>query len=653
MNRWTRFFLIPLIMAAVFVSGGCGGKFSLPEARLPEPSRILDREGRVMATVSGQNRIPVAAGQISPSVLDAIVAIEDARYYEHHGIDPVGLGRALYRNIRAGRIIEGGSTITQQLAKNLYLGPERTVERKLKELVLTIQLERKYSKTEILVMYLNQIYFGQGAYGIEMASRTYFGKSAGELDLAESSMLAGIPRAPSVYSPAGNYQAAKQRQRQVLERMAELGYIDAARAEKTAGEKLVIKKAGSDVGKTAFFTNVVQEYIRNKHPELAESMLAGGYDIETTFDLDMQKAGEEALSAGLEDKDRELEGALVAVEPATGEIRVMVGGRDPGRSALNRAVTRSQPGSAFKPFLYAAALEDGYTAASTLVCGPVEFPQAAGPPYRPEDYEGGYHNRPFTLKEALMISDNVVAVKLNEQVGPQRVVSCAKRMGVESPLRPYLSLALGTSEVTPLEMAAAFACLANQGISSKPYFISRIKDPAGKVLDENFPSQKRAIDEKTAYIVTDMLSGVLQPGGTASGAGDILRRPAAGKTGTTENYREAWFVGYTPELSAAVYVGYDSKNKNAGAAGGVLAAPIWAHFTAKALEGRAPGNFTAPPGIVMKKVCRRYGLLALPDDDTALEAAFVEGTEPALYCLPLYGAWDLWNREGDWQQGVP
>lgn len=652
MNRLARFFLVPLLVAVTIVSGACGGKFSIPEARLPEPSRILDREGRVMATVSGHNRIPVAADQISPSVMDAIVSIEDARYYKHHGIDPVGLGRALYRNVLAGRIIEGGSTITQQLAKNLYLGPERTAERKLKELVLTIQLERKYSKTEILVMYLNQIYFGQGAYGIEMASRTYFGKPARDLDLAESAMLAGIPKAPSVYSPAGNYQAAKQRQRLVLERMMELGYIDASQAEKAASKKLVIKRASSDVGKTAFFTNIVEEYIKNKHPDLVESIMAGGYDIETTFDLDMQQAGEAALSRGLEKMDRDLEAALVALEPATGKIRAMVGGRDPGRSALNRATLRSQPGSAFKPFLYAAALENGYTAAITLVCDPVEFPQPNAIPYRPEDYGGGYHYKPFTMKEALIISDNVVAVKLNDRVGPQRVISYAKKMGIKSPLRPYLSLALGTSEVTPLEMAAAYACFANQGISSQPYFISRIKDPTGKVLDENFPSQKRAIDEKTAYIVTDMLKGVLKPGGTVSGAGDILRRPAAGKTGSTENLREAWFVGYTPELSAAVYVGYDSKNKNAGATGGAVAAPIWAHFMAGALEGLTPGDFAVPPGIVMKKICRPYGLLALPGDDTALEAAFVEGTEPKLYCLPLFGTWDLW-REGKWPAPAP
>jgi len=640
--RLMRYYLFFVIVLLTVFSAGCAAKFNIPEASVPEPSRLLDREDRLIATVSGQNRIPVTAEEIAPVMLDAVVAIEDARFYKHHGIDPVGLSRALYHNLRAGEVVEGGSTITQQLAKNLYLGPERTVGRKLKEFVLTVQLERKYSKTEIMVMYLNQIYFGQGAYGIEMAARTYFGKPARELDLAESAMLAGIPRAPSVYSPARNFQAAEKRQRLVLERMVELGFINQSNANKAAGEKLSIKKVNTPVGRTAFLVNLVNDYVKKKHPGMEEKIMSGGYDIKTTFDLDMQQAAERALVEGLQDRDSALEGALVALDPSSGAIRAMVGGRDPGRSAFNRATARSQPGSAFKPFVYAAALDNGYTEASIIMCEPVEYEQPGAPPYKPTDYGGGYHYRSFTLKEALVISDNVVAVKLNQQVGPGVSADYARRMGIKSPLRAYLSLALGTSEVTPMEMAAAYGCLASGGISSEPYFVERIIDPAGNVLEENFPRQERAIDEKTAYIVTDMLTGVLGSGGTAAGVGEMLRRPAAGKTGTTENNRDAWFVGYTPDLAAAVYVGYDNKSKNVGATGGTLAAPIWASFIQHALKGVVAAEFKVPPGIVRKEICRDYGLLALPGDAEALEAVFVEGTEPRSYCLPLTTPWRFW-----------
>lgn len=606
---------------------------SIPEVKSPQPSRMLDEKGRLLATVSGQNRIPVPIDQVSPFVLDAIVAIEDSRFYKHYGIDPVGLARAAYRNIRAGEVVEGGSTITQQLAKNLYLGPERTVGRKLKEIVLTIQLEKRYSKTEILEMYLNQIYFGQGAYGIEMASRTYFDKPARDLNLAESAMLAGIPRAPSVYAPTRNYKAARERQALVLRRMADLGYITPEQSDSAIKKKIITRKAVSPVGRAAFLVNLFTAYVRDKHPELEESILAGGYDIETTMNIDLQDAAERTVRSGLEGKDPGLEAALVAIDPAGGQVKAMVGSRNPGLSSFNRATARSQPGSAFKPFLYAAAVENGYTAATTVDCEPVSYPQPDGTVYSPQDYGGGYHGRSFTLKEALIISDNVVTIRLAEMLGPDTLSTYARSMGVKSRIRPYLSLALGTSEVTPLEMASAYSTLANRGVRSEPYFINRIIDPAGRVIEENFPVQERAIDEKTAYIITDMLSGVLEPGGTAQRAGEILQRPAAGKTGTTENYKEAWFVGYTPDLTTAVYIGYDQKNKVVGETGGAIAAPIWADFMSRALEHTPVKDFTMPPGVVKKKICREEGLLALQEDHSALEAAFVEGTEPQSYCM--------------------
>jgi membrane carboxypeptidase/penicillin-binding protein len=346
----------------------------------------------------------------------------------------------------------------------------------------------------------------------------------------------------------------------------------------------------------------------------------------------MQDAAEKAVSQGLKGSDRELDGALVAIDPKTGRVKAMVGGKDYARSQLNRAAARFQPGSAFKPFLYAAAIDSGYTAASTIRCEPVSFPQAGGVKYEPKDYQGGYHYRLFTLKEALFTSDNVVAVKLNEQVGASKVAKYAGQMGIESPLRPVLSLPLGTSEVTPLELARAYGPLANRGIKAEPYIIQKITDKNGRVLEEHKPKLEQAIDEKTAYIVTDMLTAVLKPGGTASGISAAIDRPAAGKTGTTENLKEAWFVGYTPDLVAAVYIGYDDKSKEVGQTGSQIAAPIWASFAGAALNSVPASDFAMPSGVIRVTICVDDGLLAGPYNTRVIDAAFIQGTEPTAVC---------------------
>jgi len=312
----------------------------------------------------------------------------------------------------------------------------------------------------------------------------------------------------------------------------------------------------------------------------------------------------------------------------------MVGGRDFARSQFNRAVqAKRQPGSVFKPFLYTAAIDRGYTQASALTCEPVEFPQSDGTVYKPTDYgTDPYHNRPFTLKEALMISDNVVSVKLANEVGMPTLIDYARKMGIKSDLRPYLSLALGTSEVTPLEITGAFSVLASGGIKTEPLFVLKIVDKNGNVIEETRPRKERALSSSTAYLVTDMLAGVLQPGGTASSIAGIISRPAAGKTGTTQNYRDAWFVGYTPDLAAGVYVGYDNPNKPVGAPGGKIAAPIWANFMAQALKNRPPVDFPVPPEIIQVSICADSGLLATPYSPNTLTASFIRGTEPRQFC---------------------
>lgn len=623
--------LLMLFIAVSIVLAGCSNR-PLIDVDFPEPSKILDVNGVTITTVSEENRIPVTLDNISPYMQQAIVAIEDARFYQHRGIDPVGLARALWVNIKARDIVEGGSTISQQLVKNLYLSPERTVVRKLEEISLTVQLERKHTKEEILEMYLNQIYFGQGAYGVEAAAKTYFNKTAKDLGLAESAMLAGVPRAPSIYAPSQNFEGAKARQTTVLNRMVELGMISREEAQKAGGQYLQPLKVPVSVRKAPYFTNEIMNYIEKKYSKGMETLYSGGLSIYTTLDLNMQEAAEKAVSQGLNGSDPELDGALVAIDPKNGQVKAMVGGKNYARSQLNRALARFQPGSAFKPFLYAATIDSNYTPGSTITCEPVSFPQAGGASYEPHDFQGGYHNRPFTLKEALYTSDNVVAVKLNDQVGPARVADYATRMGITSTLRPVLSLPLGTSEVTPLELAGAYSPLANKGIKSEPYFIQKITDRNGRVLEEHRPRMEQALDEKTAYIVTEMLTAVLQPGGTAAGISTVVNRPAAGKTGTTENLKEAWFVGYTPDIVAAVYIGYDDKSKEVGQTGSQIAAPIWASFVKAAMGNVPAADFTMPDGVLKVTICAEDGLLAGPFTTRPIDAAFIQGTEPIAVC---------------------
>jgi 1A family penicillin-binding protein len=600
-------------------------------------SKVLDVNGRVIRTLFRENRIEVPVAQIPPLTRKAFIAVEDARFFKHHGIDLPGIARAVVKNIMAGKIVEGGSTITQQTAKNLYLTREKTFLRKFKEAWLALHLERKYTKEQILEMYLNQVYFGEGAYGIEVAARTYFGKPAGELDLAESAMLAGLLKAPNTYSPFQNWEGAKGRQKTVLDRMSDLGMITREEANQAYEERLILASSVKSKGKAPYFVDEVIKYVTSKYENGANLLFTGGLTIETTLDLDMQEAAETAFTDGLAGKDRQLNGALVAMDAATGQIRALVGGRDFSQSKFNRAfMAKRQPGSAFKPFLYTAAIDMGYTAGTTLTCEPASFPVSGGIPYRPTDYGSNpYHNRLFTLKEALAISDNVVAVKLANEIRPASIVDYAKKMGINSKLRMFLSISLGTSEITPLELTGGYTPLANGGKKTKPLFVLKIKDKNGNVLEENKPEITQVIDPKTAYIVTDMMRAVLAPGGTAANVAGTVGRPAAGKTGTTQDYRDAWFAGFTPELVATVYIGYDDPRKPVGATGGRIAAPIWARFVADALKDRPVREFSMPEGLVRVKICADSGLLATPFSPYTIEAVFVDGTEPTQSC-PLH-----------------
>ncbi|WP_051688077.1 transglycosylase domain-containing protein [Desulfofalx alkaliphila] len=630
-NKWH---LILLIFLSFLMLTGCSLK-GLPDPQVPEASRVLDSSGQLVTTIGEQNRIPVNLEDVSPHMSQALLAIEDTRFYNHKGIDVMGLARAAYVNLRARKVVEGGSTITQQLAKNLYLTHDRTVVRKLKEMYYAIQLERHYTKDEILNQYLNAVYFGQGAYGVEAAARIYFQKKASELTLAESAMLAGFVRGPGIYPEPGNFDLAKERQALVLQRMAEVGYISDTEREQAADEIIELAVAPLATRRAAYFVAEIIEELGSILPGGKEAIYTQGLQIETTLDLKMQLAAEQAVAEILEDRDDELQAALVAINPENGHITAMVGGRNYGESQFNRALAKRQPGSAFKPFVYATALEQGLTAANTYFCKPTEIPQPVGEPYRPSDYGEKYHYRSFTLKEALKISDNVVAVQVNNQVGPRAVADLARRLGIQSKLDPVHSLALGTSEVSPLEMASAFGVFANGGIAAKPIYFTRVMDRDGQELISRRTELSRVMDERHSYIITDMMKSVFEPGGTAEHLSRIINRPAAGKTGTTDNYNDAWFVGYTPQVTAAVYVGYDVGNQEEGGTrpvgtGSAVAGPIWASFISNALSDETPEDFTVPSGIVFREVSARDGLLPSPATADTIEVAFIEGTEPVI-----------------------
>ncbi|MGI6575833.1 MAG: PBP1A family penicillin-binding protein [bacterium] len=628
----------------------------LPDQELPNPTRFLDLNGQEIPTSFAQNRLIISQEEMPQYLRDAMIAIEDYRYYNHFGFDPLGIARALWKNLQAGKVVEGGSTITQQLAKNLFLTPERTLERKLRELLLTLQLEARFTKEEILTMYLNQIYFGRGAYGLEMASYTYFGKPAKELTLAESALLVGIPRAPSRYAPTNDLEAAVERQHLILNRMAELGYISAAQAETAKREPLVLAQQNPPVSSGQYFIDYVVSQIENNYPHIAKLLNGGGLTVHTTLNQEMQKIAENLIAsdlpAGQPDANgvQQPQGALVAIEPTSGYILALVGGRNYQETQYNRATALRQPGSAFKPFVYLAALENGYTLTSRIMCEEVEYtvPQT-GETYRPTDYgDQPYHNRPLTLREALTISDNVVSTILNYQLGPELGIKYAQRLGIESTLHPYLSSALGTSEVTPLEMASAFAAFANGGKRVEPLAVLKITDAQGKTVLDNKPNLQQVVNPAHAYLITNVLQGVLQPGGTAASIGWRLDRPAAGKTGTSQNYGNAWFVGYTPDLVVSVWVGNDKANESVGGSGATLAAPIWVKFIQQALATTPPHDFTRPDNIVEVEICTASGLRAgnwCPEEEKTTEL-FVQGTEPWRNC-DAHSFWD-WNWDWNW-----
>ena len=580
---------------------------SLPEVgnnmRPAVSSQVFDSQGKLITTLhSDQNRLPIDINKVPKNLQNAFIAAEDNRFYDHIGVDPIGILRAVVTNLTNRGIAQGGSTITQQLAKNAFLSQDQTLKRKIQEAILALELERKYSKKEILEMYMNQIYFGRGAYGIQTAAHTYFGKDVGDLTLAECAMIAGLPKSPNYYSSSVNEATA--RKNVVVGQMEKYGYITPSQAEEAKKSSLDIKQKSTSntTDETSYFIDYVTQEIAQKYGD--DALYKDGLKIYTTLDTDKQHAAVQAMrhlpETHTDDQGlTQPQGAIISIDPKTGHILAMVGGR--GQDSFNRAsMAVRQPGSAIKPFVYMTAMEHDMTPDTIMEDKKVEY---GG--WSPHNTDNSYQGR-MPLWKALALSVNTVAVQLADKVGPSNVIANAKKLGITtlvedgSPNDDNLaSAALGglTKGVTPLEMAAAYGAFANKGVYIKPTAIVKILDRNGNVLEDNSSDVQKTqvMSEKTAYEMTSMLEGVIARGtGTAASIG----RPAAGKTGTTDDNHDAWFIGYTPDIVTAVWVGDDTGSQSLGEIyGGTVPAQIWHDYMASAVSGTSADDFDVPAGM--------------------------------------------------------
>jgi len=710
----------------------------------PSPGTIiLAQDGRVLGQVKIEKGVYVPLKRIPKYMKDAILATEDPRFFQHTGIDYRGILRAALKDIFSLQLKQGGSTITQQLTKVVFLSPERKFTRKIKEIILARRLEKELTKEEILELYLNKIYFGHGAYGVQMASRTYFGKNIWEVNQGEAALLAGLPKAPMVYSPYSDVDLTKLRQMQVLKRMVEEGYLTEEQSKKIYDQPLNLENLRSQEELAPHLVDYIRKYIEKKYG--SDKLYQGGLKVYTTIDLDLQRQAVTALRDGLRALDKRqgyrgkvgfkklrstpiqwgslhvmvkpgegfnahvlavgdyyitvrgrglvgyimrddmawalvrpkkkknepdelkpqdlvqpgdiikvrlkdydkkkqvalfildqtplVEGAVVSIEPYTGYVRAMVGGYDFVEGGFNHATeARRQPGSSFKPFIYGAAMENGFTPASILMDLPViheksEFEKKG---WKPTNYDERFLG-PMRLRTALALSRNACTVGLLEKMGLDKAINFARKAGITSPISYDYTTALGSSAVTPLELTSAYATFASQGIRTEPIIIKSIIDGNGAVLENYEPQPVEAINSTTAYLVTSLLESVVKEG-TGKGALS-LGKPVAGKTGTTNNYVDAWFMGYAPSIVTGVWVGYDNSQASLGdkETGARAALPIWISVMAKALAGKPDAGFTPTEDIVSVKIDPETGLLAREGAPDAIDDVFRKGTEPTQY----------------------
>ncbi|BCS97831.1 penicillin-binding protein [Desulfoluna limicola] len=746
---------------------------SLRDYRPPTVTVVTSDDGRKIGEFFRERRIVIPLSDMPDQLLQAFVSAEDARFYKHRGIDLFSIIRAFTKNLKAGTIVQGGSTITQQVTKSFFLSPERSYDRKIKEAILAYRLDRSFAKNEVLYLYLNQIYLGHGAYGVEAAAENYFGKKARDLNLAECAILAGLPQAPSRYSPFRYKDKAKQRQIYVLNRMVEEGYITNIEATEAINTPLDIKpRRNWYIEKVPCYTEYVRRYVEKKYG--ADALYEGGLKIQTAVNIEMQKIARKAITQGLEAMDRrqgyrgplghlapsevekastdiakEMEGknitdgttlkgvvemvdnengevlvrcgnrrgviplsqmrwarkpditkgywedriqmpgdalsvgdlilvrvaghyegkrewtksgssvetlellskdalwslalhqepiseaALLSIEADTGYVKSMIGGRDFLNSQFNRAIqSRRQPGSAYKPIVYAAAIDKGYTPATVIIDSPVVYlDEDRDFTWKPNNYERTFHGATL-LREALTKSMNIITIKILKEIGVDYVIDYSRRLGITAPINKDLSIALGSSGVSLLEMVRSYSVFANLGYLVEPTFITRIEDRDGNVLEEAIPIKNQAIEPSTAYLMTSLLKSVVE-----EGTGRRVRklgRPAAGKTGTTNNLYDAWFMGYTPTYVTGVWVGNDQKAPlGKSETGSRAASPIWLDYMKGILAKKPVKVFEVPEGVVFAKIDAKTGLLPGPDTKKTLFECFKEGTVPTEQSQPL------------------
>lgn len=592
--------------------------------------KVFDRQGRFVGRILPEKRYWITIDRIPAFLLKAVIAVEDARFYEHGGIDIRGIARAVVKDVVKGRLAEGGSTITQQLIKNRHLSGEKTIGRKIEEARLAMEYESRYTKRQILEMYLNEIYYGNGAWGIAQAARIYFDKNPEELTDAECALLAGVPKNPGRYNPLGKPADVGRRRDVVLRRMTDTGMISPRERQKLRSRPAPVIPPGQAPYYLAHIRNILTERYGTRIIE------QGGLEVTAAMDLSLQKLAEKTLREGVKRLSSDLQGALVSMDPATGDLLAAVGGVDFTRSPYDRAfLARRQPGSAIKPLIYAAALETGVTAASIRDDAPVAYDRGNGETWKPLNY-GREKYGELSLRQALAYSNNVIAVKLLEEIGVPYFVDFAGKLGL--PLRGNdLSLALGTEEATLRDLVAAYAPLANGGTRTEPRTIIRIHDRNRHAWAENAPAVTPALSPAAAFVTTGMLRDVMTYG-TAKTLGKFSQeRPSAGKTGTTDDYRDAWFIGYTPQMITGVWVGHDKpRPEGRGFTGGAVAAPIWERFMRPALAGKPTMDFPKPDTVVTVAIDPVTGYLATPDCPEQREESFIAGTEPTGYC-PRHG----------------
>ena len=617
-------------------------------------------EPEVLARLYGprqEDRRPLAFAEIPEGFVHAVLAAEDARYFDHAGVDLRAIARAMVANLRSGEIVQVGSTVPQQTVKNLYLGHERTLWRKLREIPMALILDLRYSKERILEVYLNEVYLGQrgpvAVCGAESAARFYFGRTLRDLQNGEWAMLAGMIRSPGRYNPFAHPDRARARRDQVLDAEVRLGWMTSEDADRARSEPLRLASGESGYSRARYVADLVRADLRRLYsPEILERE---GLEVHTTLDTHLQELAEDALRRGLERLERDrtslrreagqprLQGAVVVTDPATGSILAMVGGRDYVETQFNRAVTaRRQPGSCFKPFVFLAGFESGaFTPGSRIEDAPIEI-ESGGETWRPANYDGKFRGI-VTAREALRDSLNVPTVRAARHVGLERVIEVANACGIESHLEPYPSLALGAQEVTPIELAGAYGTLANGGIRARPRILQEIRDHEGRRLERRDPELRRVVDRAATFLVNQVLVDVLDDGTARSARALGWDSKSAGKTGTTDDTRDAWFVGYTPRILALVWVGFDD-NSRTGLTGASGALPIWVDLIRRAPAERTRAEFRRVPGVELVRIDPETGKRAVSGCPTSVGEWFAEGEAPEESCELHGGRVRRWFR---------